>query len=63
MSATISREISFQSRVHQCGIKHSAFNGITTQEQRKESFRHVILANNLQEKLGKEFEQLYGEPL
>jgi len=63
MTATIPRELSFQSRVHQCGIKHSAFSGLTTVEQRKESFRKVIREHNLQEKLGAEFEALYGEPL
>ena len=60
----LSREIVFQTRIHECRVKHSAFTGgITTTERRKESFRKVIRENNLQEKLGAEFEALYGEPL
>lgn len=64
MSAMISQELALQSRVHQCGVtKHSAFSGLTTVEQRKESFRLVILENKLEEKLGEEFERIYGEKL
>lgn len=62
-AALISRELSLQSRVHQCGIKHTAFEGLTTTEQRKDSFRKVILDNQLQEKLGAEFAAVYGEPV
>lgn len=60
-AAQLSRELSLQSRVHQCGIKHTAFDGLTTTEQRKESFRKVIVDNQLHEKLGAEFEAIYGE--
>ena len=62
-AAQLSRELSLQSRVHQCGIKHTAFNGLTTTEQRKESFRAVIREHNLQEQLGAEFQAIYGEPV
>lgn len=59
----LSQELAFQSRIHQCGIRHSAFQGLTTPEQRKESFRKVIREHQLEEKLGVEFQKLYGEPV
>jgi hypothetical protein len=45
------------------GIKTSAFDGLTTTEQRKAAFRRAIVQEGAEDAFRAEFEQTYGEPL
>jgi hypothetical protein len=56
-------EMALITRIRARQIECSAFDGLTTPEQRREIVRKSILASGETERFGSEFAKVYGEGL